>query len=164
MDTQLISLNNSYGTAVIDLILPIQQIEFRVNISIDDQPDLLDIEGSYLAGGGCFLGAFVNGELVGTIALIRFAADSGAIRKMFVKKEYRGKERGIASLLLQQLFSICREKGISHVYLGTVTVLQAAIRFYEKNGFELTERTALPAAFPLMHMDTVFFQKHITAV
>jgi hypothetical protein len=42
---------------VIDLILPIQQIEFNVPITIEGQPDLLDIEASYHQEGGSFFGA-----------------------------------------------------------------------------------------------------------
>jgi GNAT superfamily N-acetyltransferase len=53
---------------------------------------------------------------------------------MFVRKDYRGKELGIAQLLLDNLVAYCRENDINAIYLGTVD-LKAAHRFYEKNGF-----------------------------
>ena len=158
MQVVIEQIKNEYSAAVIDIILPIQQIEFNVAITLEDQPDLLDIESNYYATGGGFWGAKVNGELVGTIALIRFSEDSAAIRKMFVKKEFRGKEYGIANALLQGLIAYSKENGINKLYLGTVTVLQAALRFYEKNGFEPIEKSNLPAAFPLMSADNTFRQ------
>jgi ribosomal protein S18 acetylase RimI-like enzyme len=39
--------------------------------------------------------------------------------------------------------------------------LQAAIRFYERNGFTLIEKQKLPSVFPLMAVDTHFFEKRI---
>ena len=38
---------NDECKCVIDLILPIQQIEFNVPITMEGQPDLLDIEDNY---------------------------------------------------------------------------------------------------------------------
>ncbi|XHR93373.1 GNAT family N-acetyltransferase [Mucilaginibacter sp. UC70_90] len=93
MDTTPVisSLNNTYCQQIIDIILPIQQIEFNVPITLEAQPDLLDIETNYHQTGGDFWGAIYNEQLVGTIALIAFDNNAAAIRKMFVLKEYRGK-------------------------------------------------------------------------
>lgn len=149
-------IDNQYSESVIDLILNIQQKEFNVPITIDDQPDLLHIDEFYLTPGGNFWGAFINGELVGTIALVKFDKKAAAIRKMFVKKEFRGKEYSIAQKLLEILITYCRENGIDEVYLGTVSILQAALRFYEKNHFSIIEKEKLPSKFPLMNADNVF--------
>jgi len=143
---------------VINIILPIQQNEFNIAIGIKDQQDLLTIEEFYHQGGGHFWGAKINGELVGTIGLIKCSDDFGAIRKMFVKKEYRGKAYGIAQLLLETLIAYSKEIGLKSLYLGTKDVLQAALRFYEKNGFSLIEKTELPKDFPIMPVDNVFYR------
>lgn len=161
MQVVIEKIKNEYSAAIIDIILPIQQIEFNVAITLEDQPDLLDIESNYYKTGGGFWGAKVNGELVGTIALIKFSENSGAIRKMFVKKEYRGKEFKIAQSLLEGLISYCRENGIENLYLGTVSILEAALRFYERNGFVPIEKADLPALFPLMSADNTFRQLNI---
>src|SRR5438105_990446 len=87
-------LDNTYCDRIVDLILPIQQIEFNVPVTLAQQSDLLDIESFYIAPGGNFWGAFSEGQLVGTIALIAIGHQAGAIRKMFVRKEFRGKEFG----------------------------------------------------------------------
>jgi len=146
---------------IIDLILSIQQKEFNLTITINQQPDLLDIETNYHQDGGHFWGAFVGDELVGTIALINCGHNSGCIRKMFVKPEYRGREWGTAQQLLNTLLAFCEQKQITHLYLGTVHQLKAAHRFYERNGFTAIEKAELPTYFPLMLTDNMFFQLHV---
>ncbi|TZF98449.1 GNAT family N-acetyltransferase (plasmid) [Chryseobacterium panacisoli] len=162
MKLQIHSIGNSYSEQAIDLILTIQQKEFNVPLTIHDQPDLLQIESFYKEAGGNFWGAFIDGELVGTIALVKFDERAGAIRKMFVKKEFRGKELNIAQELLDVLISFCRENGIDDLYLGTITVLKAAQRFYERNDFEKIEKEKLPAQFPLMGSDDIFYHSNTT--
>lgn len=149
-------IQNEYENEIVDLILNIQQKEFNVPVTLEDQPDLLDIHNFYFKPGGTFLGAFIDGKLVGTIALVKFNAEAGAIRKMFVKKEYRGKEFQIAQQLLEQLIDYSKQNGIKDLYLGTVSLLQAALRFYEKNNFITIPKESLPVDFPLMRPDNVF--------
>lgn len=162
MKLQIHPIGNSYSEQAIDLILTIQQKEFNVPLTIHDQPDLFEIESFYTEAGGNFWGAFIEGELVGTIALVKFDERAGAIRKMFVKKEFRGKELNIAQKLLEILISFCRENGIDDLYLGTITVLKAAQRFYERNDFEKIEKEKLPAQFPLMGSDDIFYHLNTT--
>jgi GNAT superfamily N-acetyltransferase len=157
------TLNNTYSAQIIDLILPIQQVEHNIPVTLADQPDLQDVEGFYQHGGGQFWGAVDQEQLLGTIALISIGHNAGAIRKMFVKKEYRGKELSLAQQLLETLVHYCREQGIRDVYLGTVHVLKAAIRFYERNGFSRIAKADLPSYFPLMPADNLFFYLHIPA-
>jgi len=153
---QIKPIQNEYENEIVDLILNIQQKEFNVPITLEDQPDLLDIQNFYFKSGGTFLGAFIDGKLIGTIALVKFNSEAAAIRKMFVKKEFRGKEFQIAQQLLEQLIEYSKENGIKNLYLGTVTLLQAALRFYEKNSFVTIPKDALPIDFPLMKPDNVF--------
>ena len=150
-------IGDQFSDDVIQLILPIQQIEFGVPVTLEDQPDLKTIEAFYCQSGGNFWGAFDGDTLVGTIALINIGHQAGAIRKMFVKKEFRGKEFGIAQQLLGKLLTYSREQGIRDIYLGTVEQLKAAQRFYERNGFALIQKTDLPSNFPLMSADNMFY-------
>lgn len=160
MNTRLsiLALNNNYCNQIIDIILPIQQIEFNVPVTLEDQPDLQDIELNYQHTGGNFWGAKYDEQLVGTIALIAIDGKAGALRKMFVRKEYRGKEFGIAQRLLDELVAYCKQNNITAIYLGTVDLLKAAHRFYEKNGFTQLAKQDLPDSFPLMGADNIFYQ------
>ena len=148
---------NDHCKQILDLILPIQQIEFNVPVTLEGQPDLLDIETHYHNTKGGFWGAKNGDELVGSIALIGFGSNSGAIRKMFVKKEFRGKENGAAQQLLETLITFCKEKEITNLYLGTVDMLKAAHRFYEKNGFIKMNSEDMPANFPRMMGENVYY-------
>ena len=154
---QIEPVGNFYSQQIVDLILPIQQIEFGVPITLADQPDLMDIENNYHATGGNFWAALHDEKVVGTIALISIGDGKGVIRKMFVNKDFRGKEYGIAQSLLNGLIDFCKEKGIKDLYLGTVDILKAAIRFYERNGFVAVEKGNLPSTFPIMSADNVFY-------
>ena len=150
-------LSTEHSEQAVGLILPIQQIEFGVPVTIRDQPDLFDIDRVYTEPGGGFWGAIKDGELIGTIALIHVGHNAGIIRKMFVKKEYRGRELGIAQALFQTLLDHSQTKGISDLYLGTVERLKAACRFYERNGFNRIRAEDLPAYFLRMPVDDTFY-------
>ena len=65
---------------VIALVLGIQNDEFHLNLSINDQKDLTDINAYYGERGGIFLVAETSaGVIVGTIGLMRLQDDLGAV-------------------------------------------------------------------------------------
>jgi N-acetylglutamate synthase-like GNAT family acetyltransferase len=151
----------TFQTAVIDLILNIQQQEFNVPITIENQPDLLDIPTFYQQKNGNFWVQLFDNQVVGTIALIDIGNQQGCIRKMFVKSEFRGKEWGIAQSLLNELTTWAKNRQIQELFLGTLTIMQAAHRFYQKNGFTEIDKNDLPINFPLMAVDNLFFKKSL---
>lgn len=155
------SLDNTFCDEIVHLILPIQQIEFNVPVTLEGQPDLLNIESQYHQSGGDFWGAVYNDQLIGTIALIATGHNAGAIRKMFVKKEFRGKELGVAQQLFETLVDYCRKNNIADLYLGTVDMLHAAHRFYERNGFQRINKKELPHYFPRMEADNIYYYLHL---
>ncbi len=150
--------DRKYAEAVIALILPIQQIEFGVPVTAADQPDLLDIPAFYFKDNGNFWIAVANGRVVGTIGLLDYGDGGFALRKMFVEKSYRGAAMGIAQSLWQVAKDWVVQQGGKNIYLGTVEILKAAHRFYEKNGFSRVEQQELPEDFPRMPVDTVFYR------
>ena len=141
---------------VVDVILPIQR-EFGIDVTIEQQPDLLDIPGFYQKGVGNFWVALVDDKVVGTIALLDIGRRQGALRKMFVRSEHRGATAGVAKLLLATLLAWCEDKALREIYLGTTAKFLAAHRFYEKNGFVEIDKNLLPSAFPIMAVDTKFY-------
>ncbi len=150
-----------YKEEIIALILNIQQIEFNVPLTIEDQPDLLEISNFYIKDKGNFWVALFNDKVIGTIALIDCGQQIGTIRKMFVDKDFRGKEFGVGQALLNILENWATENKIRNLYLGTNERLHAAIRFYKKNAYTIIEKSNLPSVFPLMQVDTLFFEKEI---
>ncbi|MDZ7880328.1 MAG: GNAT family N-acetyltransferase [Saprospiraceae bacterium] len=151
-----------YRDQIVDLILTIQQKEFQVPITIEDQPDLLEIDKFYQQRNGQFWVALnAENQVVGSIALIDNGQSFGTIRKMFVRADMRGKERGVASALFGILERKAVKNGMSALYLGTVHKLKASHRFYTKNGFTEILKADLPPHYPLMTVDTMFFKKNI---
>jgi len=144
--------------SIVTLITTIQINEFGVQTSAEEQPDLLTIPDFYQQGVGNFWLAFEGDELVGTLALLDTGDGVCALRKMFVKKEYRGKEYGIAAALMQTLLDWSQDKGVREVYLGTVDVYHAAHRFYEKNGFVEIPKAQLPERVPVMSVDVKYYR------
>ena len=142
---------------VFDLILPIQQQEFGIAITKEDQPDLSQVSSFYQTGKGNFWVAEDNGLVVGTIALIDIGAGQGALRKMFVHKDYRGAKQ-TAKKLLDMLLVWAKKKELQEIYLGTTDKFLAAHRFYEKNGFVEMAKEQLPSAFPVMKVDSRFYK------
>jgi len=153
----IIPYDEKYKAKIGQLIINIQNNEFNVPITLDDQPDLNDISAFYQKANGNFWLALMHETLVGTIALIDIGENKGCIRKMFVHNDYRGKELGIARALLDTLLVWANTKQMHSIFLGTIERLYAARRFYEKNGFQLIDPASLPASFPIMKVDTHFY-------
>ena len=155
---EVVPFSSQHQTGVIDVILPIQQIEFGIPITLQEQPDLLDIPGFYRKGEGNFWVALSGEEVIGTIALLDIGNAQGALRKMFVKPLFRGPEHGVAIRLLNALLQWCTLHGFNGIYLGTTPKYLAAHRFYKKNGFNEILKSELPPTFPIMSVDTKFYR------
>jgi N-acetylglutamate synthase-like GNAT family acetyltransferase len=142
--------------AVAELIVSIQTEEFAIPITLDDQPDLLDIPGFYQVGSGDFWVARQGQRVVGTIGLREFAPGSAALRKMFVARSHRSKS-GVAARLLGTLREAACQRGLRQIILGTTAAFEAAHRFYEKHGFDRIAESDLRAQFRRMAVDTRFY-------
>ncbi|MDR6394071.1 MULTISPECIES: GNAT family N-acetyltransferase [Herbaspirillum] len=154
---QIHAFSPEHASGVVDVILPIQQQEFEIPITLEGQPDLKDIPGFYQKGRGNFWVALDAGKVVGTIALLDIGNEQVALRKMFVAASHRGREHGTAARLLEGAVAWARAQGVRQIFLGTTAKFLAAHRFYEKNGFRQIAQEALPAAFPVMVVDTRFY-------
>jgi GNAT superfamily N-acetyltransferase len=158
MEIRIEPYTDQYKQQVIELISTIQQEEFNIPITPEEQPDLQQIPGFYQKDNGNFWLAIADSSVVGTIALLDIGNKQGALRKMFVKQNYRGKEYGTGQLLLNTLLVWARQKGYAEIYLGTTEKFLAAHRFYKKNNFTAVAVTELPASFPRMGVDVKFYR------
>ena len=153
----IVPFSPQYADGVVAVILPIQQAEFDIPITLDAQPDLKDIPAFYQRAAGNFWVALDGDKVVGTVALLDIGNHQAALRKMFVAATHRGPAQGVARQLLGALIDWCRTKDVTAVFLGTTAKFLAAHRFYEKNGFREIAREALPDRFPVMAVDTKFY-------
>ena len=148
---------------VVAFVLSIQQGEFWLAVTADDQPDVVDVERYYQQPGGEFWVAVRGGEVVATIAALVMEENTVALKKMFVRRDHRG-ATGLASALMDTLVAWARAAGYRTILLGTTDTMKAAHRFYEKHGFTPFEPDALPAAFPRMPVDSLFFRRDLNGV
>ncbi len=117
---------------ILEVVLP----AFGLNVDFEGTDrDLLDVDASYLAGGGAFwvVEAPGSGRVIGMGGLHRVAPDTGEVRKMYFLPELRG--RGFGRKLLDTAVGFARERGIRTLTLETASVLGDAIRLYERYGF-----------------------------
>jgi N-acetylglutamate synthase-like GNAT family acetyltransferase len=153
-----------YHEQVAELILHIQRNEFGVPITREDQPDLNSIESFYQKGTGNFWVALIDTAVVGTIALIDIGHNQVALRKMFVKEQYRGAPFYTGQHLMDVAFRWMRDKNVHEVILGTLDRFQAAQKFYLRKGFVEVAKQNLPPNFPAMKLDNRFFKKDLREV
>ena len=148
---------------LIQMILTIQQREFSIAITRDDQPDLTSIPQYYQQGIGNFWVALHGTTVVGSVGLIDIGNQQVALRKMFVNAQFRGPQYAVAKSLLAVVLEWATQKGIQTIFLGTTEKFLAAHRFYEKHGFAKISQTDLPPTFPVMRVDTVFYRLQLKA-
>ncbi|MBP3971042.1 GNAT family N-acetyltransferase [Bacillus sp. WL1] len=155
---RIIPYESTFQDEVVNLIVHIQQKEYNIPITKEEQPDLLEIGTFYQRNHGNFWVATYDDKVVGTVALLDIGNNQVALRKMFVKKEFRGKEWGASHKLLQTAISWAENKKLKDIYLGTTVKFLAAHRFYEKNGFQSVDIEDLPKSFPVLQVDKKFYR------
>ena len=96
--------------------------------------DLDDIKGNYICKGGAFFIFLHNDELIGTSAVRNLGSDTCEIKRLYVKKEYRGKGLGLSLFRTAMDFA---KRNHSCVKLKTDPSLKQAISIYLKHGFIL---------------------------
>jgi len=98
--------------------------------------DLADIEQSYFSRGGVFcVLEDADGSIAGSYGLYPTTADACELRKMYLRRDLRG--RGLGRRLLDDALARARQLGFHIVTLETASVLKEAIRLYESYGFVL---------------------------
>lgn len=120
--------------AVIEVVKTVLEgHSLKLDLSTTDS-DLIDIEESYIKNGGYFIVLEDRGRIIGSCGLYREADEVMELRKMYLYKEYQG--RGLGKQMMNLVFEKCKERGIKEIILETNSVLQPAIKLYEKYGFE----------------------------
>ncbi len=103
-------------------------------------PDLDDIQASYVNNGGVFVVAEIGNDLAGAGALIPETAVSGRIVRVSVQKFFR--RLGIGRLITEYLINAGRQHGYTQILVETNEDWFAAIRLYKQCGFREVERRA----------------------
>lgn len=143
-----------YKDEVINLILDIQNNEAGIGISIEEQPDLLDIASAYLSNGGFWV-ALEGGNVIGTIGLM-IKRNCGILKKFFVKADYRSCHIGLS--LYNCLLEFAIANSLPHIILDTPSVATKSHKFYEKAGFHTVTKDTLPIEYNFPDRNSLLYQ------
>lgn len=102
-----------------------------------DLAQLENPEDSILKKGGEIIFAQIEGEIVGTVALVPHGENSCEMIKMGVKPSAQGK--GVGKILGKSIIQKAKELGFSGMELYSSTKLESALRLYQKLGFQQVE-------------------------
>jgi len=95
--------------------------------------ELAALPGDYSAPGGVLLVARDDGDAAGCVALRRLDADSGEMKRMYVRDAYRGS--GLGRRLALAVIAEARSRGYRRLLLDTLPKLTTAIALYRDLGF-----------------------------
>ena len=101
-------------------------------------PDLNNIEESYLRQGSLFLVAELDDDLVGTGALVTETEDTGRIVRVSVANSHR--RMGIGRLITKHLIQEAYRFHFSQIVVETNDDWYGAIHLYQKCGFTEYDR------------------------
>ena len=123
------TITRAEGTVVQAMIFEVLR---EYNLAPD--ADLADLQQFYRSGWFAVLEW--EEQIVGSVGLLPVAEGVLELRKMYLRRAYRG--RGWGRLLLERALQEASRLGTRKITLGTATVLVEAIGLYEQFGFQRT--------------------------
>ncbi len=131
---EIVAYEERYKQALEDISLP-WLLEYDLLEPVD--LEMLADPHRFIAGGGRVLLAREDGEMVGMVMLEIQGDGVCEALKFGVKEEYR--ERGIGTALMEAVIQAAREAGQKIMVVTSNHKLKAALRIYEKLGFQYVE-------------------------
>ncbi|GAB2890907.1 GNAT family N-acetyltransferase [Paraburkholderia jirisanensis] len=155
----IVAWQRTHDAQAVGLILHIQNVEAKLAIALEDQPDLLDIERNYVAtGGGFWVALDAHGNVIGTIGLQLKTAQIAVMKKFFVAAAWRGAGKGCASRLFDALRAHAERRGITTIVLDTPSVSTRSHQFYKRQGFRQITAAELPVRYDYPERDSLLFR------
>ncbi len=99
--------------------------------------ELAELPGEYAPPGGAFLLATSGGRLAGCVALRPLGGDSGEMRRLFVRHQFRGK--GVGKRLVLAVVEAARDAGYRAIRLTLAPWMEEAGAIYRALGFREIE-------------------------
>lgn len=148
---------DKYTQDVIDLFFHFQNDGTRPIVTVNDQPDMLNITHEYIDKGGNFWIAKDNERLIGFIGIMPYSDKIAVLKKFFVYEDYQGDPHHMGRRLYAHLLSFAKEKNFETILLDTPYNTERAHKFYEKAGFIKVTEDMLPIKFSHPYKKCDFF-------
>lgn len=110
-------------------------IETWFEVEDADRETFRNPEAKILAAGGQIFFVLRRGEILGTCAIIPHGPGEWEIAKMAVAPAARG--QGLGDLLMETAIDFAHSAKANRVIIVSNTVLEPAIRLYQKHGFQV---------------------------
>ena len=134
---KIIEYENNYRDKLIQLLIDVVVKEYGFS-EWEDWIRNFENEGYKSNGGNCWIIIDEDDNIMGTISLKNIDNISGEIKNLYIYKQHRGKK--LANQLLKTLTQYAIDKGYKRLQLDTYSRFDTAIKFYEKNQFNLERK------------------------
>jgi len=117
-----------------------QEYADSLGFSLDFQnfdKELKGLPGDYAPPEGCLLLAYAGNQAVGCVGLRKISKGICEMKRMYVRKKYRGK--GIGKKLANKIIKEARRIGYERMRLDTISTMVEAINLYKSMGFKEIE-------------------------
>ncbi len=111
----------------------LEEIKENLETEFDDFWNYNILKEELSSDSSKYIVAISKNEVIG-FAGIKFALDQVDIMNIVTRKNYRNK--GVGTLLLRELISICKEFKANSIFLEVSEDNEPAIKLYKKLGFE----------------------------
>lgn len=111
----------------------LEEIKENLETEFDDFWNYNILKEELSSDSSKYIVAISKDEVIG-FAGIKFALDQVDIMNIVTRKDYRNK--GVGTLLLRELISICKEFKANYIFLEVSEDNEPAIKLYKKLGFE----------------------------
>lgn len=112
-------------------------LEKYFRVEKGDEISLSNPKEEIIDKGGFIFYAKLDGEIVGTVSLIKKSEKVFELSKMAVSENAKGK--GIGKVLIEYCLNFANEKKMDSIILYSNTELESAIHLYSKYGFNEIE-------------------------
>lgn len=116
-----------------ELIDEIMRDEFGASAQAYARHDLDDPAAYYSGAKDVFLVAEKDGKIIGTVAIKEDSPDTALLRRVFVRREFRGK--GYGDRLMRSALKFCFARHYQNINFRGTDKMQKALKLCLKQGF-----------------------------
>lgn len=121
-----------------DLAPPDMRAQFESYIENSINDELAQADEAYPQSEGSALWVVKQaGAIIGTFGVQRVSESDIELRRMYLDSQYRG--QGLSRRMLTYAEEHARQQGFHRMILSTAELQAAAVKFYDKSGYELTK-------------------------